>query len=86
MEKKKATWYLILLLNIFIFIIALRTNVLLFNLLSISLSIIIYKYGSPIMFKEYNEKKKAKELELEKIKFANKEIILNLHKKSRGTK
>lgn len=58
----KLKWLLLLFLAIALFILALFTGQTSLNLIVIGLAICIYKYGNPILFKEYDEKRK-KQLE-----------------------
>lgn len=59
-ETAKLKWYLMLLLAILLFFTAMATGQLILNAVVIVLAIIIYKYGNPILFKEYDEKRKQK--------------------------
>lgn len=59
-NKEKTKWLLILFLAIVSFILAFMTQKLIFNAIAISLAICVYKYGNPILFKEYDERRKKR--------------------------
>lgn len=56
-QVNKVKWMLLLFLAIGLFITALFTGRLILNGIVIILAIYIYKYGNPILFKEYDEKR-----------------------------
>lgn len=58
--KDKAKWMFLLFIALTCFVIALTTHQVVFNLIAISLAIYIYKFGNPVLFKEYDERRKAK--------------------------
>lgn len=57
-QVNKVKWMLLLFLAIGLFITALFTGQLILNGIVIILAIYIYKYGNPILFKEYDEKRR----------------------------
>lgn len=59
-KSKKAKWLILLFMAILNFFLAFMTQQLIFNVVAIALAICIYKYGNPILFKEYDERKKKK--------------------------
>lgn len=59
-NKEKMKWLFVLFLAIVSFILAFMTQQLIFNLITIGLAICVYKYGNPILFKEYDERRKKK--------------------------
>ncbi|GAA2917806.1 hypothetical protein P7H46_00665 [Enterococcus pseudoavium] len=59
-NKEKTKWLFILFLAIVSFILAFTTQQLIFNLIAIVLAIFVYKYGNPVLFKEYDERRKQK--------------------------
>lgn len=59
-EKGNLKWYLLLFLAVILFLTAMATNQMILNLVVILLAIYIYKYGNPVLFKEYDEKRKKK--------------------------
>ncbi|MDT2595424.1 hypothetical protein P7D52_02370 [Enterococcus dongliensis] len=59
-DKGKAKWIIILFIALACFITALVTSQVIFNLIAIFLAILVYKFGNPILFKEYDEKRKIK--------------------------
>lgn len=59
-ENEKIKWHLVLLLAIGLFIMNLSLQNFIINLLIIILAVIIYRYGNPILFKEYNARQKQK--------------------------
>lgn len=58
--QNKTNWLIILFMAVVNFIIALKTGHLIFNVIAITLAIYVYKFGYTTLFKEYDEKKKAK--------------------------
>ncbi|MBU5361497.1 hypothetical protein KQI58_10450 [Enterococcus raffinosus] len=59
-NKEKMKWLFVLFLAIVSFILAFMTQQLIFNFITIGLAICVYKYGNPILFKEYDERRKKK--------------------------
>lgn len=59
-NKEKTKWFAVLFLAILSFILAFLTQQILFNLIAIGLAIIVYKYGNPVLFKEYDERRRKK--------------------------
>lgn len=59
-EQRKTKWFAVLFLAILSFILAFLTQQILFNLIAIGLAIIVYKYGNPVLFKEYDERRRKK--------------------------
>lgn len=58
-NAEKAKWMGLLFLALGLFILALLTHNSFLNLIVIGLSVYIYKYGNPILFKEYDAKRQA---------------------------
>lgn len=73
--NQKGKWTLLLLIDILLFILALSINVIPFYLLVMFLSFFIYKNGSAVLFKEYDDRKKQKYEEYKVIQGAAKETI-----------
>lgn len=59
-NKEKAKWLVVLFLAIISFLLAFMTQQLIFNFIAIILAICVYKYGNPILFKEYDGRRKQK--------------------------
>ena len=59
-EKGKVKWYLLLFIAVILFLTAMATQQLFLNVIVIGLAVYIYKYGNPILFKEYDEKRNMK--------------------------
>ena len=59
-NKEKTKWLLVLFLAIISFLLAFMTQQLIFNFIAIILAICVYKYGNPILFKEYDDRRKRK--------------------------
>lgn len=59
-NMQKFKWYAALFLAVSLFLTAMLTGNLLYNLAAIGLAIVIYKYGNPVLFKEYDARKKEK--------------------------
>lgn len=57
-SKEKTKWLAVLFLAIVSFILAFMTQQIVFNLIAIALAACVYKYGNPILFKEYDERRK----------------------------
>ena len=74
-NKEKTKWLLILFLAIISFIVAFMTQQLVFNIVAIGLSICVYKYGNPILFKEYDARRKKKYEEAMRVRNAAQEAI-----------
>ncbi|MBV7389139.1 hypothetical protein KUA55_00490 [Enterococcus sp. ALS3] len=68
-------WYGLLFLAVVLFLTAMATKQVLLNLIVIGLAVYIYKYGSPILFKEYDEKRKKKLEESEAVREAAKTAL-----------
>lgn len=60
LKNNKLCWYIILFITIVLFISSLFFRNYLINGLVIVMSIIIYKYGNPVIFKEYDNKNKKR--------------------------
>jgi len=59
-NKEKTKWLFVLFLAIISFILALMTQQIIFNFIAIGLAICVYKYGNPVIFKEYDERRRKK--------------------------
>lgn len=59
-NKEETKWLLVLFLAIISFLLAFMTQQLIFNFIAIILAICVYKYGNPILFKEYDDRRKRK--------------------------
>ncbi|MBO1306272.1 hypothetical protein JZO70_08880 [Enterococcus sp. 669A] len=76
MEKvSRLGWCGILYITILLFVLNLSLQVSFLNIVIIGIAIIIYKYGSPVMFKEYEEKRKKKLNDSQVIKDAAREVL-----------
>lgn len=87
MATTKAKWFTLLLLAIACFVVGLVTGRLIFNLMAIALAVYIYKYGSSVMFAEYDEKQRQRKEETIILQEAAKEVLSSgqfLKKKNRG--
>ncbi|MBO0470436.1 hypothetical protein JZO66_07750 [Enterococcus sp. DIV0242_7C1] len=73
--NEKGKWFMLLFLDILLFIIAMATNIIPIYFLVILLSFFIYKDGNAVLFKEYDERKKQKYEEYKLIQDAAKETI-----------
>ncbi|AUB51554.1 hypothetical protein [Enterococcus mundtii] len=76
-KSEKIKWQLLLLLAIGCYLLALVTQQYLFNVVAIGLAVCVYKYGNPVLFKEYDEWKKKQDEEASKIRAAVQTIIRN---------
>lgn len=74
-QKEKIKWLFFLSVATLSFMLALLTQKIIFNLVAIVVAVYIYKNGNPILFKEYDEKKRMQYKETQKIREAVKEII-----------
>ncbi|MBO0410397.1 hypothetical protein P7E02_18490 [Enterococcus hulanensis] len=59
-NKEKTKWLFVLFLAIISFILAFMTQQIIFNFIAIGLAICVYKYGNPVIFKEYDERRRKK--------------------------
>lgn len=59
-SKGNAKWYLMLFAALVFFLIGLNTGQYLYNVITIILAFIVYKYGYKTMFAEFDEKQKHK--------------------------
>lgn len=59
-NAEKAKWMGLLFVALGLFILALLTHNTFLNLIVIGLVVYIYKYGNPVLFKEYDAKRQAK--------------------------
>ncbi|GAX47088.1 hypothetical protein RsY01_669 [Lactococcus reticulitermitis] len=82
-EKMKLKWYLLLFVAISLFFAALVMQQMILNLIVIGLALYIYKYGQPILFKAYDERRKQKIEEVTTVRQAAQEVLNsgNLFKK-----
>lgn len=76
-KSEKIKWQLLLFLAIGCYLLALVTQQYLFNVVAIGLAVCVYKYGSPVLFKEYDERKKKKEEEAAKVREVVQTILRN---------
>lgn len=74
-EKGKVKWYLLLFIAVILFLTAMATQQLFLNVIVIGLAVYIYKYGNPILFKEYDEKRNMKHKESMVVREAAKEAL-----------
>lgn len=74
-EKGKVKWYLLLFIAVILFLTAMATQQLFLNVIVIGLAVYIYKYGNPILFEEYDEKRKMKLKESMVVREAAKEAL-----------
>lgn len=74
-EKGKVKWYLLLFIAVILFLTAMATQQLFLNVIVIGLAVYIYKYGNPILFKEYDEKRNMKLKESMVVREAAKEAL-----------
>lgn len=72
-EKKK--WTLLLLIDLFLFLVALNWNNYLFYFLIILFSFWIYKQGNSVLFYEYDEKRRQQQAEFQQVQTVVKESI-----------
>lgn len=85
-QAGKVKYTLLLFLALGLFILALYTGQTILNVIVIGLGGYIYKNGNPILFKEYNEKRKKQLEESRMVQEAVKETIQSkkLFKKNKG--
>lgn len=79
MKTSKTLWYSLLFVALVLFLLGLNSGQYLYNFLAIIISFIVYKYGYSDLFREYDEKQRAKRETSEKIYHALRE-----GKKERG--
>ncbi|MEG0078198.1 hypothetical protein [Enterococcus sp.] len=75
MINEKFKWYVLLMVAIGLFATNLFMQNLLINFVVIVLAGFIYHYGSPILFKEYNERQKQKLQASQEIREATREVL-----------
>lgn len=75
MNSEKFKWYSLLMVTIGLFVTNLFMQNLLINGAIIILAGIIYYYGSPILFKEYNERQRQKLQNSQVIREATREVL-----------
>lgn len=73
--QDKIRWSIVLLADIVLFIFALLSGKIALNVGVIALSIIIYKYGNPVLFKEIDNKKRKQLAESKAIREAVEKVI-----------
>lgn len=85
-QASKVKYMLLLFLALGLFIVAIYTGQLILNVIVMGLGAYIYKNGSPILFKEYNEKRKKQLKESQMVQEAVRETIQSkkLFKKNKG--
>lgn len=69
-DSEKIKWYLVLLFSIGLFIVNFSLQNGMLNILIIILALILYRYGNPILFKEYDQRQKQKLNESKEIRKA----------------
>lgn len=74
-DSEKMKWYFVLLLAIGLFIANLSLQNLLVNIVIIILSVLLYRFGSPILFKEYNQRQKQKMNDSDEIRKAANQVL-----------
>lgn len=72
-EKNKFKWFVLLYIAISLFLIAMVTNQVVLNIITIVIAIYIYKGGQAILFKEYYDRRDKKLKESKVIRDAVKE-------------
>lgn len=87
-QLTKVKWMLLLFTTMVLFAIALMTGKLYLNIVVIGLALLIYKYGNPILFKEYEASRRKKLSETKKVQAAVSETLQQkkLFKKNKGEK
>ncbi|CIP88789.1 hypothetical protein RLB57_00990 [Streptococcus pneumoniae] len=60
MKTSKTLWYSLLFVALVLFLLGLNSGQYLYNFLAIIISFIVYKYGYSDLFREYDEKQRAK--------------------------
>ena len=73
--QDKIRWSIVLLADVVLFIFALLSGKIALNVGVIALSIIIYKYGNPVLFKEIDNKKRKQLAESKAIREAVEKVI-----------
>lgn len=73
MKTSKTLWYSLLFVALVLFLLDLNSGQYLYNFLAIIISFIVYKYGYSDLFREYDEKQRAKRETSEKIYHALRE-------------
>ncbi|MTV89099.1 hypothetical protein [Streptococcus pneumoniae] len=73
MKTSKTLWYSLLFVALVLFLLGLNSGQYLYNFLAIIISFIVYKYGYSDLFREYDEKQRAKRETYEKIYHALRE-------------
>lgn len=73
MKTSKTLWYSLLFVALVLFLLGLNSGQYLYNFLSIIISFIVYKCGYSDLFREYDEKQRAKRETSEKIYHALRE-------------
>ncbi|CEO75990.1 hypothetical protein RK851_10080 [Streptococcus pneumoniae] len=73
MKTSKTLWYSLLFVALVLFLLGLNSGQYLYNFLAIIISFIVYKYGYSDLFREYDEKQRAKRETSEKIYHALRE-------------
>ncbi|WP_086314715.1 hypothetical protein A5821_002325 [Enterococcus sp. 7F3_DIV0205] len=72
---QKGKWMILLFVDSLLFILALSINIVPLYFLVMLLSFVIYKYGNPVLFKEYDDRKKQKYKEYQVVQEAAKKVI-----------
>lgn len=72
---KKFKWYLLLFLDLGLFLLNLSLQNVGLSLLIIVIVAVIYRYGSPILFKEYDDKRKRKLEESQEVRKAANQVL-----------
>lgn len=74
-EKEKVKWYLLLFLAVSLFLTAMATQQIGLNFVVIALALYIYKFGTPVLFGEYEAKRKQKIADSLVVREAAKEVL-----------
>ncbi|MGL9970473.1 hypothetical protein [Enterococcus sp. DIV1420a] len=74
-NKEKTKWLFVLFLAIISFILAFMMQQIIFNFIAIGLAICVYKYGNPVLFKEYDERRRKKYEEAMQVRQAAQKAI-----------
>ncbi|MGX7417289.1 hypothetical protein ACWOFR_00655 [Carnobacterium gallinarum] len=74
-NREKTKWFSLLMIAILLFIVALLTQLYVLNLIVIVLAVYIYKYGNPVLFKEYDAKRKVQYQQYQTVQKAAQESL-----------
>lgn len=79
MMDKKLIWSVVLIIDLLVFLLALISGMLLLNVLVIGVSLLIYKFGSPILFEAFDTRRHKKIMESQVIRQTVNEVIQSKH-------